>query len=253
MPRVPHGAGTRGVVLVAHTTHMALTDNQIERYSRQIIVPGVGGRAQELLLASRLALIAEPADAASALAYLAGAGVGRIVVHPVGDSASYSEIIERMRDLNSDVRIGVASNEPSEEPCGLMLALIGDACAAETVARIWRTHHRGAQGSRTRDFDAAVIARLDMPGRIALLPAPPPCPLCADAELLSPPGERAANAGAIAMVAVTEAFKLLAGFATGRTPGAELIEFNGYACAPRALGRRSGEGQARCACETPLP
>src|SRR5580704_13393341 len=99
------------------SSNMALTDNQIERYSRQIIVPGVGGRAQELLLASRLALIAEPADAASALAYLAGAGVGRIVVHPVGDSASYSEIIERLWDLNSDVRIRIASDEPSEESC----------------------------------------------------------------------------------------------------------------------------------------
>jgi hypothetical protein len=233
---------------------MALTDNQIERYSRQIIVPGVGGRSQERLLASCLALVAEPADAASALAYLAGAGVGRIVVHPVGDSASYSETIERLRDLNPEARIQIASDERSEESGGLMLALIGDARAAELAARVWRTRRRDVQGSHTRNFDAAVIARLDTPGRIALLPAPPPCPLCADVELLNPPGEFVANAGAIAMVAVTEAFKLLAGFAIGRTSGAELIEFNGYACAPRALGRRpSGGGQARCACETPLP
>jgi hypothetical protein len=247
-------------MLAAYGTDMALTDNQIERYSRQIIVPGVGGRAQERLLASRLALVAEPADAASALAYLAGAGVGRIVVHPIGGSASYSEIIERLRDLNPEASIRIASDEPSDESCALMLALIGDARAAEAAVRIWRAHHgglthyHGVQGSHTRDIDAAVIARLDTPGRIALLPAPPPCPLCADAGLLNPPCERAANAGAIAMVAVTEALKLLAGFATGRTPGAELIEFNGYTCAPRALGRRPGVGgQALCPCETPPP
>jgi hypothetical protein len=239
--------------------HMALTDNQIERYSRQIVVPGVGGRAQERLLASCVALIAEPADAASALAYLAGAGVGRIVVHPVGDSASYSEIIERLRDLNPEASIRIASDEPSKESCGLMLALISDARAAETAARIWRAHHggvthHGVRGPHTRDIDSAVIARFDTPGRIALLPTPPPCILCADAELLNPPGEPAANGGAIAMVAVTEAFKLLAGFAAKRTPAAELIEFNGYTCVPRALGRRpSGSGQARCICETPLP
>jgi len=241
-------------MLAAYGTHMALTDNQIERYSRQIIVPGVGGRAQERLLASRLALVAEPADAASALAYLAGAGVGRIVVHPVGDSASYGEIIERLRDLNPEASIRIASDEPSQESYGLMLALIGDARAAETAARIWRAHHPGVQASHIWDIDAAVVARLDTPGCIALLPAPPPCPLCVDVEVLNPPGERAANAGAIAMVAVTEAFKLLAGFAAERTPGAELIEFDGYTCVPRALGRRPNSGgQARCTCETPLP
>jgi hypothetical protein len=260
MPRVPHSAGTRRK-LAAHGTHMALTDKQIERYSRQIIVPGVGGRAQERLLTSCLALIAEPADAASALAYLAGAGVGRILVYPIGGSAAYGEIIERLRDLNPEANIRIAGGEPSQESCGLMLALIGDARAAETAARIWRTrhddgvtHYHGVQGSHTRDIDSAVIARFDTPGRIALLPAPPPCPLCVDVEMLNSPGGRAANAGAIAMVAVTEAFKLLAGFAAERTPGAELIEFDGCTCVPRALGRRPNSGdQARCTCETPLP
>src|SRR5208282_878399 len=98
----------------------------------------------------------------------------------------------------------------------------------------------------------AIIAWLDTPGRIALLPAPPPCPLCADADLLNARGERAANAGVIAMVAVAEAFKLLAGFA-GQQLEAALIEFDGYASTARALGRRRlrGAPQARCACEAP--
>ncbi len=64
--------------------------------------------------------------------------------------------------------------------------------------------------------------------------------------MLSPPRERAGNAGAIAMVAVTEAFRLLAGLA-GQQPEATLIEFDGYASRTRVLHRHGGE--ARCTCE----
>src|SRR5512146_1234343 len=179
---------------------MLLTDNQIERYSRQIIVPGVGGQAQERLLASCVAIVAAPADAAGALAYLAGAGVGQVLVHPVGDLATYAAMVERTRDLNPDVSVRIAGDEVPDR-CNLMLALIGGARAAEATARLAREHRRAG----------AIVARLDTPGRIALMPAAPPCPLCADADLLSPPRERAANAGTIAMVAVAEAFKLLVG------------------------------------------
>ena len=37
---------------------MPLTNEQIARYSRQIIIPRMGGRAQERLLSSRLVIIA---------------------------------------------------------------------------------------------------------------------------------------------------------------------------------------------------
>ncbi len=230
---------------------MALTDNQIERYSRQIIVPGVGGRAQERLLASCVAIVAAPADAAGAVAYLAGTGVGRIVMHPMGDRASYRALVERMRDLNPDVSVSLGGDE-IPDGCDLILALVGDSSTTEAAARLWRASRVDAQGVREDRSRAAVVARLDAPGRIAILPAPPPCPLCADAELLSPPGERAGNAGAIAMVAVTEAFRLLAGVA-GQQPEAVLLEFDGYVSRPRALGRRRfrGGGQARCVCEMP--
>ncbi len=228
---------------------MPLTDKQIERYSRQIIVPGVGGLAQDRLLASRLAIVAAPADAAGALAYLAGAGVGRIAVHPVGDRARYRALLERMGDLNPDVSIRMA-NDDSSEASDLMLALIGDPHVAEAAAHVWRAPRVDAQDAHAHRYGAAIVARLDTPGRIALLPEPPPCLLCADADLLSLPRARAANTGAIAMVAVTEAFKLLAGYA-GQQPTARLIEFDGYVSRARALGRRvSGGGdKTRCACE----
>jgi adenylyltransferase/sulfurtransferase len=234
---------------------MSLTNNQIERYSRQIIVPGFGGSAQERLLAAGVAILAEPADAANAVAYLAGAGVGRIVLYSVGDQASYAALVARARDLNPDVSVRIANDDSSaasddtssrashdaaQDESDLTLALIGDAHAAETVARL----------CRARRCAAAVIARLYAPGRIAILPASPPCPLCAEGDLLSPPGARAASAGVIAMVAVTEAFRMLAGVA-GQHPEAVQLEFDGYVSRPRALRRRASSGgvSTRCVCE----
>jgi len=232
-----------------------LTNGQIERYSRQIIVPGVGGRAQERLLAAHAALVARPKDAAAALAYLAGSGVGRITIYPVANRAPYAALIERTRDLNADVQAALAKDGtqhatvhalshawPDHSPAtfDVILALIGDQVAADVTAR----------AARARRARAAVIARLDTPARIAILPAPPPCPLCAGADLLDAPHARAANAGVVAMAAVAEAFKLLAGLA-GQQLESTLIDFDGYAARTRPLGREA-RGERHCICEAPL-
>ena len=55
---------------------MSLTNDQIARYSRQIIIPKMGGHAQERLLGSRVVLISSRDDLEEPLAYLVGAGVG---------------------------------------------------------------------------------------------------------------------------------------------------------------------------------
>lgn len=55
-----------------------LTDGQIERFSRQIILREVGVRGQQRLLASRALFVGLTAAASTALAYLAAAGVGEI-------------------------------------------------------------------------------------------------------------------------------------------------------------------------------
>ena len=59
---------------------MTLTEAQIDRYSRQIIVPHVGGRGQERLLAARILLVGDARDIEAPLAYLVGAGVRTILL-----------------------------------------------------------------------------------------------------------------------------------------------------------------------------
>ena len=57
---------------------MGLTEEQIERYSRQIILEQVGGAGQEKLLASKVLIIGAGGLGAPAGLYLAAAGVGTI-------------------------------------------------------------------------------------------------------------------------------------------------------------------------------
>jgi hypothetical protein len=57
-----------------------LTDAQVERYSRQIILPEVGARGQERLLAARVAVHGDGAAATTAATLLGRAGVGTLDV-----------------------------------------------------------------------------------------------------------------------------------------------------------------------------
>jgi hypothetical protein len=201
---------------------MPLSTSQIERYSRQIIVPRVGGRAQERLLQSRLVIAGDAHDLEPALLYLVGAGVGHIELALGKDAQPAHELASATRELNPDVTVAALS-DLTGSPAELVMAIIGSPASLATVQAL------AAQIPRT----AWVAARTDSPARIALLPSASPCPRCADGDLLSPFGTRAVTASMVVMAATAEAFKLLAGY--GEQPGATLIEFDGYESGSRAI------------------
>lgn len=71
---------------------MALNADQIERYSRQILIPEVGGRGQNRLLACRARCVGRSATLSTAVDYLAAAGV-QISLEPAAEPTSADVVL----------------------------------------------------------------------------------------------------------------------------------------------------------------
>jgi adenylyltransferase/sulfurtransferase len=208
---------------------MPLTDRQVERYSRQIIIPQFGGRAQERLLASRLRLAGETSEPDSVLSYLVGAGVGTILLQAPIDERRLKRIVDDLRGLNPDAKVVPFAD--AGEDADAALTLVSGAWSMSTA----KTFARAPRSS------ALIVARLDLPGKVAIMPAAPPCPACAEGELLAPLADRSDAAGLIAMVAAVETLRTLAGVAPA---AARILEFDGLEAKSRALAAAA----PRCAC-----
>ena len=84
---------------------MGLTEQQIERYSRNIILEKVGGSGQEKLLSSKVLIVGAGGLGSPAALYLAAAGVGTIGIVD-GDKVDLTnlqrQIIHRTTDVGVD-------------------------------------------------------------------------------------------------------------------------------------------------------
>jgi len=102
----------------ARSSPTVLTDTQLERYSRQIILPQIGGKGQERLLQSSVAIAGAGAVAEIAALYLAGAGIGSVVLHGRGLEALRGEVIA----LNNDVDVRLATAPLGSVRVGALVA-----------------------------------------------------------------------------------------------------------------------------------
>ena len=69
---------------------MALTDEQVERYARHLILKGVGVKGQKRLLASSVLIIGAGGLGSPAALYLAAAGVGHIGLVDVSERPKWN-------------------------------------------------------------------------------------------------------------------------------------------------------------------
>ena len=81
---------------------MALTNQQLERYSRHIILKGIGSRGQKKLLASKVMIIGAGGLGAPAAMYLAAAGVGTIGIADA-DEVDLSNLQRQIIHTTNDV------------------------------------------------------------------------------------------------------------------------------------------------------
>mgnify|MGYP005850291917 CR=1 FL=1 len=212
------------------------TPEALERYSRQILLPGVGGAGQRRLAAARVVVVGSGGLGCPALQYLAAAGVGRIDIID-------SDVVE-LSNLNRQVLHSTAGvgRSKAESAAGALRALNPQVDARPLNQRldVDNANHLlsgsnvvldGTDNFRTRYTVADTCAALGIPlvsgslfrfeGQLALFPhdgsadspcyrclypqAPPPgtTPSCAEAGILGP------VAGLVGSLMATEALKLL--------------------------------------------
>jgi adenylyltransferase/sulfurtransferase len=70
---------------------VALTDDELDRYARHIVLPQVGGIGQQRLKAASIAMIGAGGIGAGALPALSGAGIGRLTIID-GDTVDLSNL-----------------------------------------------------------------------------------------------------------------------------------------------------------------
>jgi molybdopterin/thiamine biosynthesis adenylyltransferase len=226
---------------------MALSEREIERYSRQLVLPEWSGAVQERLSRATAVVVGAGALGSPAATYLAAAGVGRLGIVD-GDWVEISNLqrqflhytpdleaqkaesaAQKLGVLNSEITVEPYPVEVDEENVTAIIAgadvvldctdsfasryLINDACCAERVPVV----EGGALG-----FGGMVMAI--RPGetacyRCAFPTAPAGAQTCSEAGMLG------AVAGVIGSLQALEALKLLSG--VGTAPGDVIVQFDG--------------------------
>ena len=81
---------------------MSLSDEELDRYARHIVLPQVGGAGQQRLKAARVAVVGAGGIGSGVLPALAGAGVGRLTIVD-GDCVEISNLQRQPLYRTSDI------------------------------------------------------------------------------------------------------------------------------------------------------
>jgi molybdopterin-synthase adenylyltransferase len=216
-----------------------LTTDQIERYSRQIMIPDLGGRGQIRLRQARVLIIGAGGLGSPAALYLAAAGVGtlglvdpdrvelsnlqRQILHGTSDLSQpkVESAKERISKLNPDVEIVVYPVRLEEDNAATIFCgydfivdgsdnfptkfLVNDIAVSMDIA----FSHAGIV--RLQGQTMTVVPRKSACYRCLFREPPPPEEIlnCQQAGILG------AVAGTVGSIQATEAIKYIAGFEEG--------------------------------------
>jgi adenylyltransferase/sulfurtransferase len=225
-----------------------LREDQIERYSRQIILPNVGGKGQEKLLAAKVLIIGAGGLGSPAALYLASAGIGTIGIVD-SDKVELNNLQRQI--LHSNANVGKAKVESAKERMNSInpdveVITYNLRLTSENILDIIRDYDIIVDGSdnfptRYLVNDACVLSKKPLshggifrfdgqaitiiPGESAcyrcLFSEPPPpglVPSCQEAGILG------AVAGVIGVIQANEVLKFVLG--TGELLTGRLLVFN---------------------------
>lgn len=270
-----------------------LTPEERQRWSRHLLLPGVGEVGQRRLRAARVAVVGAGGLGSPVLAYLAAAGVGELVVVD-DDVVEASNLQRQVLHGAGDVgrpKVDSAADALARQAPWTSVVRAPERLTAENAARLLAGCHLvvdGADNFATRYAVADACEQLGVPevfgsllqhdGQVAvfwpghpsgapgyrdLFPAPPPpgsVASCAEAGVLG------ALCGVVGSVMAVEAVKLLAG--AGEPLLGRLLVLDALSMSWRTVrvrvsaaqddDERSGAGAARAAVpqprvEEPLP
>jgi adenylyltransferase/sulfurtransferase len=227
---------------------MALTNEQIQRYSRHLIMPEVGVDGQEKLLHSKVLLIGAGGLGSPLGLYLAAAGIGtlglvdfdvvdfsnlqRQVIHGTKDVGrlKVESARDRIKDINPEVNVKIYTERLSSANIMDLIKdydvvidgtdnfptryLVNDACVLSNKPLLYGSIFRF-------DGQATVFKTPEGPCYRCLYPEPPPpgmVPSCAEGGVLG------ILPGIIGIIQATEAIKLIMG--RGETLVGRLLLFN---------------------------
>jgi molybdopterin/thiamine biosynthesis adenylyltransferase len=226
---------------------MNLTESQIERYSRHIILKDVGGIGQAKILQSKVLIIGAGGLGAPAALYLAAAGVGTIGIVD-GDSVDLSNLQRQIIHFTGDVgKPKVVSAQAKMEAINPDVKVIihQTRVYSENIAEIIQGYDfiiDGTDNFPTKFLvnDACVLARKPfshggilrfngqtmtyVPGSACyrcIFPEPPPkgaVPTCSEAGILG------AVAGMLGTIQAAEALRFIVG--KGKLLADRLLTFN---------------------------
>jgi adenylyltransferase/sulfurtransferase len=228
---------------------VALSEAEVERYARHLILPGFAQLTQEFLRVARVHVVGASEVGGPALLYLAAAGVGHLLVDDgmdvaPEDSASWLYGTEQMGQ--SRVFAAIEALRGASSFCKARPYSSGSDPTATLVCTGWAgTAREAAERARLAGIPHVVAVADGDGGQVVSVPPGAPCYACA-----SRPGSGAASRpGTAAMVGVLGALELLqiiAGVATG--PGGRRIDL--------VLGEPQARATARvpgCPCGTGRP